>query len=564
MLLQLIGFFLVALLVFLAGFLPGYLILLRFAPFLRSDERLASSFGVSFGIIAVVAFAGYLARAWWAGLPLVLLLCLILLLDCRTRNMLVWPKTIMFWLFLIFYLHALLFQVATPYYDKVAYGDWWMHYELSRFYLGQSRQTTFFDGQATITSRTPLFNLAGSFFMSVFGGQFWVFQIGSTLMNSAFILSAWLLSRKIFPKASAAPVLGFGLFNTYLIRSATYTWPKLLAAYFVILALYYYLKQKESGSGTALCGLFSGLAYMAHQYAIVFVVGLGIDYLLFSGRQKKSVKRIAGFALTFLLVLLPWHVWAVSNFGIGGTFLSTPTILQQWGGNSMAFLSKKLAQLYDFDRYPALVWLAYRLSNVVFTLLPIQPVMDVLNAAGSFLNFYYALLVYYLGTMPGALTTSLTLLLLFSARKLLRLTDRSILIVAVAGFFGSVLVTPVPIRAGIASASMLPIVLIFIVMAAGMFHTASRKLKAIVLVGVLIEFFAMSWTQIYLAPGLPADAGNYVLKVQQDVQMAWDYLAAGKFLPIIFVFVVITEIVFLWLAFKPFQQHIPSNRRARF
>lgn len=94
--------------------------------------------------------------------------------------------------------------------------------------------------------------------------------------------------------------------SPYFIGQTLFSWPKSLAAFFLLLSAYTLLARQR----TWVAGLLAALAYWAHPYAIVFI-GTFALYLLIRERNDPDARR--GF-LPFAVVagsgVAIWWVWA--------------------------------------------------------------------------------------------------------------------------------------------------------------------------------------------------------------------------------------------------------------
>jgi len=160
-----------------------------------------------------------------------------------------------------FYVALIGFQGLTPIYAGGSwYGDWWEHYAIAQVYLGTGTgYATVWFGDYNLASRTPLFNLAAAFGLSVFGDRFWVYQVASTFLNSLFVVPLYLLARALCGLRAALLCAGLVFFDTWLVHQGTFTWTKLSCAYLLLLALGFSIRFRAAGDprllyASALCG----------------------------------------------------------------------------------------------------------------------------------------------------------------------------------------------------------------------------------------------------------------------------------------------------------------------
>ena len=106
--------------------------------------------------------------------------------------------------------------------------------------------------------------------------------------------------------------------SPYFLFQTLYTWPKSLAAFFVLFAIILYDRLKLP----ILAGVSFGLAYLSHPYAVVFFCCFGL-YLLYQGVSKYlaneiqlvglrdlSVKTLVKSVAAFAAITLPWFLWS--------------------------------------------------------------------------------------------------------------------------------------------------------------------------------------------------------------------------------------------------------------
>ena len=100
-----------------------------------------------------------------------------------------------------------------------------------------------------MASRTPLFNLASAFVMGIAGHGFDIYQLASALTNICFVLSLFLLLRDLFGRRAAWLALLLAPLNLWMLHNAWFTWPKMLATYYLVFALHFYLQSMRHCRG---------------------------------------------------------------------------------------------------------------------------------------------------------------------------------------------------------------------------------------------------------------------------------------------------------------------------
>jgi len=237
-----------------------------------------------------------------------------------------WPASF----FLLFLALMLILQCVFPIYvGGFWYFDWWQHYNLSQMYIGKVSHDSMWLGMYNFASRTPLMNLNAAFFLSLFGDEFWLFQIVSSILSSAFIFPAFLLCERLAGRKKAVLIGALLFLSPSLVHNAWYPWPKLFAAYFVLLAAYFYIKNRREDHvpENVTCALVFGLiwaGFLAHQSSLFSSIVILLD--LFFRVLRREPRRILPLsiacALCFVVINGVWFAWAMSFFGIKGSLLA--------------------------------------------------------------------------------------------------------------------------------------------------------------------------------------------------------------------------------------------------
>lgn len=548
------------LVIFLLGFLPGFIILQIFTN-LGEEEVVCTSFAISFFFYAMVSFSCYLLKIPQQPFAIIAtcLLALSLLLWKRTRAKHWWHSisklvlgsrttvTLVFTLFFIFCIHALCHQALTPIYTLGNWiGDWCQHYERTLFFFNQG---SYFPNDPAFLMRMPLFHLVEAFFLSLLGKNYWTFQIVSTLLNTTFILAIFLLGTRLFNRRVGILCLLFAALNPFILRNCTYTWPKLFSTYYVLLSLYFYLKIKTATFKNKeklpleglLAALFAGLAYMAHHLALFYIIALAIDSVIFYRVRfgKGFYKHLLPHLLLFCVILLPWYVWASSIYGISAALLSNPTI---------AFPHLKPPE-----------WLYVRAYNTLSTLIPVMllQAMKKLFLHG-YLDKYHmfsGFLAYYWGTLPGALTTGFTIYLPSLVREGLNKVrgfpkkmraiclvvfrqwfigqKSSLTLFTILGLIGGICAVPIAFPNGVLQGAVTPAMLLILLYAVSLVESGPQQVKKVITWTISMEFFVVAWSQVavlyHFLPRMSWDV-NLQRKVAQELIFIFDYLGVSRFL----------------------------------
>jgi len=272
-------------------------------------------------------------------------------------------------------------EAAVPHFGgALRFYDWWMHFDLARFYAAPSDLARSYGENATVTSRTPLYNVLGGVALTLLGNRFSVFQVMTGAVGWLYILPFALLARRLMGVRAALPVAVAGL-SPLILQSHTYTWPKGLATFCVLLAIERCVALRaEASAGRPVIalqlGLASGLTVMAHSgfagYLLPAYAWLALDCMRGHLRVRWLVVSIA----TAALVALPWYGWAIAQYGL-----------------------QHAAFGYPESPYPSVVsWVLDHILIIVTALVPVATPSNLLGGRGDLLQQYF---IVYMGTTAG-------------------------------------------------------------------------------------------------------------------------------------------------------------------
>jgi hypothetical protein len=541
-----------AAIVFALGMVPGYLLMARFC---RQEGWELALNSAAFSVLFAGAseFAAYLLNAD-AGLfnfSATVLLCAGLVASMRLERKPFPALPRLAWAFALAFAGAIAVQALIPVYAGAYWAnDWMMHYDIARFYLDHGPLTSTWTAQAdTPTSRTPLFNLAGAFFMSMLGNEFWTFQEASSFLNLAFLLPVALLARRLgYGKYSAAAfALALAILNASLLSNAIYTWSKLIISLFLLGAIWYYLGLREGyrKSGkldrkqAAFFGLYAGAAFMSHQTALYYLIPLALDFAILSIRlftkNRKAFlsadwKAILLLFAAGLAVFLPWHLWAFNNYGIEKTLSSSPALKN--GFTSQSFLDDRIANAVA-TLYPVftLHWYGKWFAN--------SSPLDLLNCReySCYSGFYSVTLRFWLDVLPGALTLTGDIALLAVILGAFRSGTWKNMLSPSRPEFALALMLPISFAFGCLTTMyvdekgwmplFLPILLILQIFIARAMCGWGRLARTAVLAGAILEFAVIKGMHVYLLYTdqiTKAEGWNTPLKIDNHLVFAFDYL----------------------------------------
>jgi 4-amino-4-deoxy-L-arabinose transferase-like glycosyltransferase len=480
----------------LLPFLFGWSVLGRVAGLDRT-ERFTAAWAVGYAFLAAVEFLAFLTRApqpWFHLGVLVLMLAATAFLWRRPQAL----ATAEFWPlaggWALSYGHLLLVQALLPHYvGSDWWGDWHMHYQEAQVFLGRLPVDTEWvgAGRYTLASRTPLFNLAAAFLLSVVGDDFWAFQVADAALNCCWVPAVYLLLRELFGVRAARLGLLLAPLNVWLLHNAWFTWPKMLAAYFLVLALYCYLRwlrQRPAGGWFLACWLCGLLGFLTHQVAAVYLLVLVLHAAALLAPRRATWPRLRDLTLlpaTALLLVAPWYAWLFVQFGVHKVFLGTP-----------------VTQMEE-QAQPPLAYLGAVAYNLFASVVPVDLWEALWAQPRTWDEIYRGLTALYFSLLPGALTVSLSLFLVAALVRagwsgLRRPAWSATWAFVLLGGLGAALLHPRACTHGIAHAALFPSVLVLAALAWGRLSQAPRAWTALVCAGMVVEFAAPFWSHVYL------------------------------------------------------------------
>lgn len=471
---------------------------------LDAEERFAAAWGAGFAVLALLAFLAFLLGANQAAFILVGSGLVVGLALARGRRRPGEGMTADAWrlaaLCALGYAALVGTQALLPTYEGGHwYGDWWMHYDAALVFRGQ-HPSTWTWGPYNLTSRNPLFNLAAAALLAVAGDAFWVYQLGATLLSVVVVCGLYLVLRDFWGVRVGRLGMVLAGLNLWLVHHAWFTWPKMLAAYYLLLGLHGYvqwLRRRPTQPAAAARSLALAwgaglLAFLTHQVALLYLAALAVHGALLAWRQRAYRLRrreVLVLALLAGLLLAPWYGYVLGRFGVGTALTSTPATQDTAG------------------TLPGPGVVLQRLTlNTVRSLVPTVLVSVLAGGEHAAVGLFPALEETYFCHIPGALTASLTLFLLLALARPprpCRLPGTEGLAFAAFGVLGAVgalAVTPVWGRNGCAHASCFPSVLLLLVAAWGLLCQAGRPVRLAVGLGMLAEFVLLFWGHVLRVP----------------------------------------------------------------
>lgn len=210
------------------------------------------------------------------------------------------------------------FEASLPHFGAIQWSfDWWLHFDLTRFYLAPADLWRVYPGGDVVTSRTPLYNLLGALALEIFGNRFSMLQLLTAALGWLWLLPAALLAQRL--TRVPATMLSLLALSPLVRFSNVYTWPKGLVAFLLLLALERVLalrtaRPDRAGRTAVEAGLASGGALLAHVGFAGFLLPLFLLTGYEAWRQRK-LSRLAYLLAATGVVIVPWFAWGIAEYG---------------------------------------------------------------------------------------------------------------------------------------------------------------------------------------------------------------------------------------------------------
>ena len=294
-------------------------------------EKLCASGLLSLLLIYLFAFGVYTLGmpmvALW-GLPVIALVGLFTgcrslaftLLDPDARTLLVGQLLVASWC------TCWLFFIVS-YSGGGWVGDWFEHWERTRFFLERWQHEMKFIGTYALPARPPLANLVTGAFLAVTRVSFAHFQLVTSLLNCLAFLPAALLVRRFGGGRAAVAVLALLLMvNPSFVENTTFAWTKLLTVFFILSGLYFFLRTLDHDRpqlAGPLCAAALAGGILTHYSAVPFVLLLAVSWAVVHRRRWRETVLPA---LIGALLLATWFGWSLAIYGPHTTFFSNSTV----------------------------------------------------------------------------------------------------------------------------------------------------------------------------------------------------------------------------------------------
>jgi 4-amino-4-deoxy-L-arabinose transferase-like glycosyltransferase len=214
-------------------------------------------------------------------------------------------------------------------------GDWFGHWQRAQFFLENGPRNVMFNGFDPLPSRPPLVNVVTAAFLARPGGPFAQYQLVVTLLATLVFLPAALLARRFGGRRAIAVLTVLLMMNPLFVQNATFTWTKLPTAFFVLTAIYFFLRAHDSEPSrfaAILCGVSMGAAILAHYSAVPYAVLLAAAWFTRGAKRWRDGAWWRATVLAFIscgAVLATWFGWALAVYGATATFLTNTSATER-------------------------------------------------------------------------------------------------------------------------------------------------------------------------------------------------------------------------------------------
>jgi hypothetical protein len=342
------------------GFAPGFFFLrrLRWSPL----EKLCGSIGASFVLLYLVFGIIYCLRpegiwshpeippGFFALVSAVsLVLCFAMRRDIvrlcasfRVRQALTGFCFLLVWTLLIL-------AMIRNYSGAGWFSDWLEHFQRSLFFLQHFPANTPIVNGYQVPSRPPAMNILAAFFLAQTQDRFEIFQVIFAFLNLLMFLPCCLILPALSGarRISVLPLVALFAMNPVVMQSVTYTWTKAFTAFYVVLALGFYLAAGRKNDRLRMIVAFLALsmAFLSHYSAGPYVLFLTLHYLLrVCWKRPRRFQELVVIAAACGLLLATWFGWSIAVYGTHATFASNSSVtsMHQQNGSNLVKIAGNL------------------------------------------------------------------------------------------------------------------------------------------------------------------------------------------------------------------------------
>src|SRR5579883_2864559 len=241
-----------------------------------------------------------------------------LLQSFRVKQCLLWFAVLLGWT-------VLMLAIIRIYSGAGWSSDWKEHFHRSLLFLNRLPLSAVIYPYWTLPARPPLMNMVTAVFLGLTGDRFENFQLVFAFLNLLLFLPCVLIVPALADRRrrSVLPLAVLFAVNPVLMEAVTYSWSKAFAAFYAVLAIWFYLagyrKNDPIRIGAAFLALAAGL--LVHYSVGPYLVFIGIHYAVRVVRRREW-SQAAAIALACGLLLATWFGWSAAVYGWKATLAS--------------------------------------------------------------------------------------------------------------------------------------------------------------------------------------------------------------------------------------------------
>lgn len=259
-------------------------------------------------------------------------------------------------------------------------NDNYVPYRQAQFFINRSdpaKDSFIQEWGVGFFERTPLMGSVAASYMNLFNNKppinytwsatgadpdhtYQKFQLLAHVLNSLFIIPGFFLLELLFKRKIAVLTSLFLVISQFFLYNAIFSWPKSFVAFFILIS--WILLIKKTPSYVFIAGLVSGLAYLTHDLAVLYI-GASLVYLLIN----KRLKDMLIFTIPAFLLALPWYIAAAIVYHKPSSFIYYPL---STGGIPQIEHKKQI--IHDFFHTSIFRLIKIRIDNLVYLLSPYE------------------------------------------------------------------------------------------------------------------------------------------------------------------------------------------------
>lgn len=236
-------------------------------------------------------------------------------------------------------------------------GDWYEHYERTRFFLQRWPANHLFLETYSLPARPPMANLVTAGFLALSGTTFASYQVVTTLLSSLIFFPLSLIAGKA--AAGLRWLVVLLMLNPLFVHNVAYPWTKLVAGFFIVLSVMLIWQARHEPRAIRWVPVMFAAGIVSHYSTVPWLLAFGgTGWWLLNSKLREVGSGYGREALIgsgiALALALTWFGWAASSYGIGYSIHATSTvshapITSAWGHVMIAVANVRHTILPDLD-----------------------------------------------------------------------------------------------------------------------------------------------------------------------------------------------------------------------